>query len=186
MSEPCTAGCYRPSAWTTPARPNCATDQPPAPTDQPTAQAYYVIKAAQEREELQREGDALDAKIRQAEKEVAALEATLNQVGGWAWVCGCVLLSVLGCHMCVKRCVLGFVRQRILTAPPLLLRPSCHLYPHRLCSNNHPAQLMAANGKYGATFKKVDGKAAYEERAALREKLDRVYDKLKFKRQVGS
>lgn len=34
------------------------------------SQAYFVIKAAQDREQLQREGDGLDAQIRQAEKEV--------------------------------------------------------------------------------------------------------------------
>lgn len=85
------------------------------------SQAYFVIKAAQEREELQRSGDALDAKIQRAEKEVQALEATLMQ-------------------------------------------------------------LMTANSAYGSTFKKVDSKASVEERAVLREKLDRAYDKLKCKR----
>lgn len=42
------------------------------------SQAFFVIKAAQRREELQNEGDALDAKIRQAEKEIRALENTLK------------------------------------------------------------------------------------------------------------
>ncbi|KAL6756441.1 hypothetical protein V8C86DRAFT_2647977 [Haematococcus lacustris] len=89
---------------------------------EPKSQAYYVIKAAQEREELQREGDELDARIRRAEKEVAALEATL-------------------------------------------------------------LQLVGANGKLGASYRKVEGGTAHTERAQLREKLDRVYDKLKYKRQ---
>lgn len=39
--------------------------------DEPKTQAYFLIKAAQEREEHQRYGDDLDAKIRKAEKEVS-------------------------------------------------------------------------------------------------------------------
>jgi len=44
------------------------------------SQAYYVIKAAQEREELQRKGDELNAKIIQSEKELRALDNTLNHL----------------------------------------------------------------------------------------------------------
>eukprot|EP00879_Flechtneria_rotunda_P003815 GHRR01004055.1.p1 GENE.GHRR01004055.1~~GHRR01004055.1.p1 ORF type:complete len:980 (+),score=386.14 GHRR01004055.1:396-3335(+) len=47
---------------------------------EPKSQAYYIIKATQEREDLQVQGDALDAKITQSEAEVAALESTLAQM----------------------------------------------------------------------------------------------------------
>lgn len=44
------------------------------------SQAYFVIAAAQRREELQREGDELDANIRKATREIRALEETLADI----------------------------------------------------------------------------------------------------------
>jgi chromosome segregation ATPase len=44
-----------------------------------------VIKAAQKREELQRYGDELDAKIRKAEREIKALTRTLEHLKSRNW-----------------------------------------------------------------------------------------------------
>ena len=43
-------------------------------------QAYYIIKAAQKREELQRLGDQLDQNIKISEKEIRALQITLEHL----------------------------------------------------------------------------------------------------------
>lgn len=44
------------------------------------SQAYYVIKAAQEKEELQRFGDELDGKVQKCQKEIYALLNTLDHL----------------------------------------------------------------------------------------------------------
>ncbi|CBZ55780.1 hypothetical protein NCLIV_062060 [Neospora caninum Liverpool] len=44
------------------------------------SQAYYIIKAGQEKEELQRIGDELDQRIRDAESESRSLSLTLDQL----------------------------------------------------------------------------------------------------------
>ena len=44
------------------------------------SQVYYLIKAAQKKEELQREGDFLDQKIRTKEKEIRAMEKELSKL----------------------------------------------------------------------------------------------------------
>lgn len=85
------------------------------------SQAYFVIKASQEREELQREGDFLDTEIKRSEKEVRALERTL-------------------------------------------------------------AHLNGTNSGLRSSFRRVDEKEAEAERLELRQRLDRAYDKLKFRR----
>jgi chromosome segregation ATPase len=47
---------------------------------EPKSQAYYLIKAAQKREELQRQGDEMDQNIRTSEKEIKALTTTLKHL----------------------------------------------------------------------------------------------------------
>lgn len=48
--------------------------------DETHSQAYYIIKAAQKREELQRKGDQLDQDVRKCEKEIRALNTTLDHL----------------------------------------------------------------------------------------------------------
>lgn len=47
------------------------------------SEAYMMVKAAQEREELQQKGDALDVQIRAQEKELRMLDNTLQLMNGY-------------------------------------------------------------------------------------------------------
>ena len=49
-------------------------------TDEENTQTFYVIKAAQEKEELKRQGDELNQKIEKIEKSIRAAEATLDAI----------------------------------------------------------------------------------------------------------
>jgi chromosome segregation ATPase len=44
------------------------------------SQSYYIILAAQRREQLQRQGDELDHAVRKAEREIRALQTTLDHL----------------------------------------------------------------------------------------------------------
>lgn len=48
--------------------------------DEGHSQSYYIIQAAQKREELRRRGDEYDAAIRKCEKEIRALQTTLDHL----------------------------------------------------------------------------------------------------------
>jgi coiled-coil domain-containing protein 39 len=48
--------------------------------DEKHSQAYFIIKAAQKREELQRRGDQLDQDVRKCEREIRALQLTLDHL----------------------------------------------------------------------------------------------------------
>jgi chromosome segregation ATPase len=48
--------------------------------DEGHSQSYYIIKAAQKREEMQRRGDELDQDIRRSEREIRALQTTLDHL----------------------------------------------------------------------------------------------------------
>ncbi len=181
-----------------------------------SAQAYYVIKAAQEREALQREGDALDARIRTAEKEVAALEATLAQLmacnSGFAqsfkkvgraggagsgvrvWrKAGALLHREVGWEEGRRASWKGRTGEHpgraaatlyAMYTVPLTSFPT-HGSARLRCSqpNTHLRFRMSHRRPFLTCLcPQVSSKEAFEERSALREKLDRAYDKLKARR----
>merc|ERR550534_294169 len=54
--------------------------RPSGDDDENKSQAYYIVKVAQEREELQQRGDALNEDIKKSEKEIFLLQKTLQHL----------------------------------------------------------------------------------------------------------
>jgi chromosome segregation ATPase len=50
------------------------------PEEEKYSQAYFIIRAAQKKEELQRRGDELDQEVRKCEREIRALNITLEHL----------------------------------------------------------------------------------------------------------
>jgi len=50
------------------------------PDEEKYSQAYFIIRAAQKKEELQRKGDELDQEVRKCEREIRALNITLEHL----------------------------------------------------------------------------------------------------------
>ncbi len=68
------------------------------------SQAYFVIKAAQEREELQRKGDELNAKILKSEKELKALNNTKNHLS--IRNSNCIDKFLNKVELCCNKCII--------------------------------------------------------------------------------
>lgn len=54
--------------------------RPSGDDDENKSQAYYIVKVAQEREELQQRGDSLNEEIKKSEKEIFLLQKTLQHL----------------------------------------------------------------------------------------------------------
>jgi coiled-coil domain-containing protein 39 len=119
--------------------------------EEPKSQAYYVIKAAQQRQEMQARGDWLDSENHRLQKEVTPTAASMPSKVA-------MLLRVEGPRR-GQRTVQVTTLERTLE------------------------QMVASNTAYNRSHKPVNEKRAFAERAKLRERLDKVYDRLKFKRQ---
>uniref|UniRef100_A0A3P8PEM1 Coiled-coil domain-containing protein 39 n=1 Tax=Astatotilapia calliptera TaxID=8154 RepID=A0A3P8PEM1_ASTCA len=126
----------------------------PPEEEEAKSQAYYITKAAQEKEELRRKGDELDATIHKVELENKALENTIQLFNNSNSAFRQSLNKVNESSMYER--VDGMTPNQQLKSPPYHQEVLCHFFLFRSNIENKHALVSKMNEEVTSQQEKID------------------------------